>query len=57
MKRFFDAELENFRSRLLSMGERAIEQTRLAMRALADADIALADKVIAADDEIDKLEV
>jgi len=39
------------------MGERAIEQTRLAMRALADADIALADKVIAADDEIDKLEV
>ncbi|MSU19122.1 MAG: phosphate signaling complex protein PhoU [Lacunisphaera sp.] len=57
MKRFFDAELENFRSHLLSMGERAIEQTRRAMRALADADIALADKVIAADDEIDKMEV
>jgi phosphate transport system protein len=57
MKRFFDAELENFRSHLLQMGERAIEQTRLAMRSLTDADIALADKVIAADDELDKLEV
>ena len=57
MKRFFDAELENFRSHLLQMGERAIEQTRLAMRALADGDIPLADKVIAADDELDKFEV
>jgi phosphate transport system protein len=39
------------------MGERSIEQARLAMRALTDSDLALADKVIAADDEIDKLEV
>jgi phosphate transport system protein len=57
MKRFFDAELENFRSHLLQMGERAIDQTRLAMRALTDGDIPLADRVIAADDELDKLEV
>jgi len=57
MKRFFDAELENFRSNLLQMGERSIEQTRLAMRALTESDLALAEKVIAADDEIDKLEV
>jgi phosphate transport system protein len=57
MKRFFDAELENFRSNLLQMGERAIEQARLAMRSLVDSDITLADKVIAADDEIDRLEV
>ncbi|MDQ5981054.1 MAG: phosphate transport system protein [Verrucomicrobiota bacterium] len=57
MKRFFDAELENFRANLLQMGERSIEQTRLAMRALTESDITLADKVIAADDEIDKLEV
>ncbi len=57
MKRFFDAELESFRSHLLQMGQRAIDQTRLAMRALTDGDIALADKVIAADDELDKLEV
>jgi phosphate transport system protein len=57
MKRFFDAELENFRSNLMQMGERSIEQTRLAMRALTESDLSLADKVIAADDEIDKLEV
>jgi phosphate transport system protein len=57
MKRFFDAELESFRSHLLQMGERAIDQTRLAMRSLTEAAIPLADKVIAADDELDKLEV
>lgn len=57
MKRFFDAELESFRSHLLQMGERAIDQTRLAMKALIDADLALADKVIVSDDELDKLEV
>ncbi len=57
MKRFFDAELESFRSNLLQMGERAIEQVRLAMRSLTESDLGLADKVIAADDEIDRLEV
>ena len=57
MKRFFDAELETFRANLLQMGERSIEQVRLSMRALTESDITLADKVIAADDEIDKLEV
>jgi len=57
MKRFYDAELENFRSNLLQMGERAIEQTRLAIRALSEADLALADKVIANDDTLDQLEV
>ena len=57
MKRFFDAELESFRSHILQMGERAIDQTRLAMQALADGDLAQADKVIAADDELDRLEV
>ncbi|WP_404423482.1 phosphate signaling complex protein PhoU [Nibricoccus sp. IMCC34717] len=57
MKRFFDAELETFRSHLLLMGERSMEQVRLALRALTEANIALADQVIAADDEIDQLEV
>jgi len=57
MKRFFDAELESFRSHLLQMGERAIDQTRLAMKALTDADLTLADKVITSDDELDQLEV
>jgi phosphate transport system protein len=57
MKRFFDAELETFRSHLILMGERSMEQVRLALRALTEANIALADQVIAADDEIDQLEV
>jgi phosphate transport system protein len=57
MKRFFDVELESLRTHLLQMGDRSIEQTRLAIRALVEADLGLADKVIAADDEIDKLEV
>lgn len=57
MKRFFDAELETFRSHLLLMGERATEQVRLALKALVESNISLADQVIAADDEIDKLEV
>ena len=55
MKRFFDAELESFRAHLLQMGERAIDQTRQAMRALTEGDIPQADKVIAADDELDRL--
>jgi len=57
MKRFFDAELETLRTHLLQMGDRAIDQTRRAIRALAEGDLAQADKVIAADDEIDKFEV
>lgn len=57
MKRFFDAELENFRANLMKMGETSIDHVRLAMRALTESDLALADKVIAADDEIDQLEV
>lgn len=57
MKRFFDSELESLRTHLLQMGDRAIEQTRLSLRSLMEADIGLADKVIATDDDIDKLEV
>lgn len=57
MKRFFDAELETLRTHLLQMGDRAIDQTRRAVRALAEGDLALADKVIMADDEVDKFEV
>ena len=57
MKRFFDAELESFRSHLILMGEKSMEQVRRALQALVDRDISLADQVIAADDEIDKLEI
>jgi phosphate transport system protein len=57
MKRFFDADLQNLRTHLLQMGDKAIENTRLALRALTENNLALAEQVIAADDEIDQLEV
>ncbi|MDR1282007.1 MAG: phosphate signaling complex protein PhoU [Opitutaceae bacterium] len=57
MKRFFDTELESFRSHLLLMGELAISQVNQALKALIDADIDLARKVIASDDELDHLEI
>jgi phosphate transport system protein len=57
MKRFFDSELEAFRANLVQMGEKAITQTRRAMQALVEADLALAERVVAADDELDQLEV
>lgn len=57
MKRFFDNELEAFRSHLILMGEKAIDQVRLSLRALVEANISLADQVIAGDDELDQLEV
>ena len=56
MKRFFDAELETFRSDLLRMGEVAIRQVRDALQALVTGDSKLAERVIAADDELDDLE-
>lgn len=57
MKRFFDVELETFRSHLILMGEKSMQQVRRSLKALVDADISLADQVIAADDEIDRLEI
>ncbi len=56
MKRFFDAELETFRSDLLRMGEVAVRQVRDALQSLVTGDIKLAERVIAADDELDELE-
>ncbi len=57
MKRFFDAELETFRSHLILMGEKSMDQVRRALKALVEGDISLADQVIAADDVIDRLEI
>lgn len=56
MKRFFDSELETFRSDLLRMGEVAVRQVRDALQALVTGDVKLAERVIAADDELDDLE-
>jgi phosphate transport system protein len=57
MKRFFDSELETFRSHLILMGETAIKQIRSAITALVESDASLANQVIAADDELDELEI
>ncbi|MDD2763345.1 MAG: phosphate signaling complex protein PhoU [Opitutaceae bacterium] len=57
MKRFFDAELETFRSQLILMGETAIEQVRAAIKALVEGDSSLAGRIITADDQLDQLEV
>lgn len=56
-KRFFDAELETFRSHLVMMGELAIRQVDNAVKALVEADISGAEAVVKADDELDQLEV
>ena len=59
MKRFFDTELESFppHSNLMLMGETAASQVRSAVKSLVEGNASLADQVIAADDEIDLLEV
>lgn len=57
MKRYFDGELESFRSQLVLMGERSIEQVRHAIQALVESDVALAREVIAGDDVLDHLEI
>lgn len=57
MKRYFHEELEAVRSHLMLMGEKAIANVNLAMRALLDSDLATAQKVRAADDRIDEIEM
>lgn len=56
-KRFFDKELEQFRSSLILMGELANDSVRFAVKALFERDGALAAKVVANDDRLDRLEV
>jgi len=57
MKRFYDAELETFRNHLIKMGEISIQQVNDSLKALVEADVGLADQVIARDDELDRLEI
>ncbi len=57
MKRFFDVELETLRSHLVQMGEKSIEQVRLAVRAVVERDPETARQVRAGDDALDHLEV
>lgn len=57
MKRFFDSELETFRTHLIKMGEMSIKQVQDAITSLVESDTAMAKRVIAADDELDDLEI
>ena len=56
MKRYFHEELEAVRSLLMEMGERAVESANLALRALEQRDLDIADSVIELDDMIDAIE-
>ncbi|MCC5790808.1 MAG: phosphate signaling complex protein PhoU [Opitutales bacterium] len=56
MERFFDKELDKFRSDLSIMGAKAIEQVRKVTEALVEHDVELAQKVRDADNEVDELE-
>lgn len=56
MRRFFHSELESFRSRLVLMGEKAVEQVRLALQGLNEGRPELAKRVLELDDEVDQME-
>ncbi|MBK1877388.1 phosphate signaling complex protein PhoU [Pelagicoccus mobilis] len=56
MKRYFHEELEEVRSHLMLMGEKAIANVNLAMKAMIDSDLATAQKVRKQDDRIDEIE-
>jgi len=56
MKRYFHEELEEIRSHLMLMGEKAISSVSLAMQAMAESDLALTQEVRDADDRIDEIE-
>jgi phosphate transport system protein len=53
----FDADLDDIRARLTRMGGLVEEQVRAAIRAFADGDHELLEKVIARDAEVDALEI
>ncbi|MBA3726090.1 MAG: phosphate signaling complex protein PhoU [Armatimonadetes bacterium] len=53
----FEEELEGLRNQLLEMGSHAGQMIEMAMQALARRDVSLAESVIAADDQIDNLDV
>src|SRR5690625_4625150 len=55
MKRFFEKELYVLRSHLLQMGQKSVEQVRLAVRALEEVDTKLAAWIRTQDDELDRL--
>ena len=57
MKRFFHSELEEFRSHLVLMGEKALDAVETSVRGLVSRDVSLCNQVIAGDDALDELEI
>jgi|TARA_B100001093_G_scaffold110681_1_gene102978 phosphate transport system protein len=57
MKRFFDDEIKDLRSKIILMGDKVTEMTNEAITALIEGNVDLAKKVIGTDDEVDNLEV
>lgn len=56
MKRYFHEELEDVRSNLMLMGEKSVEITNFAMKAMLEGDQVLAEKIIKSDDVINDIE-
>ena len=56
MKRYFHEELEDVRSNLMLMGEKSVEITNSAMKAMLEGDKVLAEKIIKSDDVINDIE-
>lgn len=57
MHHFYDQELEDIRRKLVLMGEKAMDITRLAIRALEESNLELVQRVLGMDDELDELEL
>jgi phosphate transport system protein len=57
MQRHFDHDISDIKDKLLRMGTMVEESIQSSIRALLERDTALADAVIARDDEIDSMEV
>lgn len=57
MNRYFHNELEDLRSKLILIGEKAIEAGRLAVDGFLESDLEKIEKALKMDDEIDNLEI
>jgi phosphate transport system protein len=57
MKRFYQHELEDLRTKLILIGEKANEAARIAVDGLLEDDLCKIDQALALDDAIDALEV
>lgn len=57
MRRYFHHELEEIRSKIILIGEKANEAGRLAVEGFIESDLGKVQEALAMDDQIDKLEI